>query len=323
MIAAVNESYGPPNVLQIKEVEKPVPKANEVLIKVYASTVNRTDCAILRAKPFIMRLFTGFLKPNKPIGGTDFAGKIEAVGKDVTSLKVGDKVFGFDDLGLSSHAEYMTLPEDKTLVTMPNNISYDQAAASLEGVHYAYNFINKVKIEAGQKILVNGASGAIGSAAVQLLKYFDADVTAVCNTKNIELIRSIGADKIIDYTKEDFTKSEEKYRYVFDAVGKSSFSKCRPLLEPGGVYISSELGSMVQNPFLAIVTPLFGDKKVIFPVPSDCRRSAQLIKKISEEGRFKAVIDRKYPLEDIAKAYEYVEKGEKTGNVVITLSQQP
>jgi NADPH:quinone reductase-like Zn-dependent oxidoreductase len=319
MKAAVYETYGSPDVLQIREVEKPIPKDNEVLIRVYAATVNRTDCAMLRAKPFIMRFFTGLLRPKNPILGTDFAGQIEAIGKNVGSFKVGDRVFGFEDSGVSSHAAYMTLSEEKAIATLPDHISYEEAAASLEGAHYAYNFINKVDLQPGQRVLVNGATGAIGSAAVQLLKYYGAHVTAVCNTKNIELVKSIGADQAIDYTREDFTKIPATYQYVFDAVGKSTFAKCKPLLEPGGVYISSELGPMVQNPFLALITPMAGGKKVIFPIPSNCRRSVLLIKKLSEEGKFKVVIDRKYPLEAIAEAYWYVETGEKTGNVVITL----
>ncbi|MBC8046481.1 MAG: NAD(P)-dependent alcohol dehydrogenase [Fimbriimonadaceae bacterium] len=319
MKAAVYEKYGSPSVLKIKKVEKPTPKDNEVLIRVYATTVNRTDCAMLRAKPFIMRFLTGLLKPNKPILGTDFAGQIEAVGKDVVLFKAGDKVFGFDDNGLSSHAQYMKFSEDKGLTTIPNNITYEQAAASLEGAHYAYNAINKLSLKSGQKVLVNGATGAIGSAAVQLLKYFGANVTAVCNKKNIELVKSIGADKVIDYTKEDFTRSNEKYNFVFDAVGKSSFAKCKSLLESGGVYISSELGPLIQNPFLALFTSIIGNKKVIFPIPTNCLRSVLFIKKLIEEGKFKAVIDRRYSLEDIAEAYRFVEKGEKTGNVVIIL----
>ena len=318
MKAAVYEKYGSPGVLMIKNVEKPAPKDNEILIRVYATTVNRTDLAMLRAKPFIMRFFTGLFKPNKQILGTDFAGKIEGIGKGVSLLKVGDRVFGFDDRGVSSHAQYMTLPEDKAL-TIPNNITYERAAASLEGAHYAYNFINKVNLKSGQKILVNGATGAIGSAMVQLLNYYGANVTATCNTKNMELVKSIGTNKVIDYTKEDFTKSNEKFNFVFDAVGKSSFAKCKPLLESGGIYISSELGWMAQNPCLALMAPIMGDKKVKFPFPADCVRSVRLIKKLTEEGKFKAVIDRKYPLEEIAEAYRYVETGEKTGNVVITM----
>ncbi|KPK24675.1 MAG: NADPH:quinone oxidoreductase [Dehalococcoidia bacterium SG8_51_3] len=323
MKAIVCTKYGPPDVLQLKEVEKPVPKDNEVLIKVYATTVNRTDCATLRAKPFFARLFTGIFKPKKQIPGTEFAGKIEAVGKNVTSLKAGDKVFGFDDQGLGAHAQYITIAEDKALTTIPRNITYEQAAASTEGAHYAYNFINKVNIKSGQKVLVNGATGAIGSAAVQLLQYFDVNVTAVCNTKNIELVKSLGANKVIDYTKEDFTKDEEKYHFVFDTVGKSSFAKCKPLLQSGGIYISSDLGYLAQNVFLPLITPiikpLIGNKKIVFPFPTDIKRTVLLIKKLIEEAKFKAVIDRKYPLEQIVDAYKYVETGQKTGNVVITL----
>jgi NADPH:quinone reductase-like Zn-dependent oxidoreductase len=323
MKAIVCTNYGPPDVLKLKEVDKPIPKDNEILVKVYATTVNRTDTATLRAKPFFARLFTGLVKPKKQIPGTEFAGKIEEIGDNVKSLKVGDKVFGFDDQGSGSHAQYMTISEDKALTTIPKNITYEQAAASTEGAHYAYNFIKKVNLKSGQKVLVNGATGAIGSAAVQLLKYFDVNVTAVCNTKNIELVKSLGADKVIDYTKEDFTKDEEKYNFVFDAVGKSSFAKCKPLLQSNGVYISSDLGYMAQNIFLPLITPIIkpmiGNKKTVFPIPTDIRRSILLIKKLIEQGKFKTVIDRKYPLEQIVEAYKYVEKGQKTGNVVITV----
>ncbi|MCK5509806.1 MAG: NAD(P)-dependent alcohol dehydrogenase, partial [Desulfobacterales bacterium] len=241
MKAIVYTEYGSPDVLQLKEVEKPTPMDNEVLIKIHATTVNRTDCATIRAKPFFMRLVTGLFKPKKQIPGTEFAGEIVAVGKNVSSFKVGNKVFGFDDGGSGSHAQYLTISEDKALTTIPENITYEQAAASTEGAYYAYNFINKVNLKSGQKILVNGATGAIGSAAVQLLKYFGANVTATCGTKNMELVKSLGANKVIDYTKEDFTKDNQKYNFVFDTVGKSSFFKCKPLLQSGGVYISSDL----------------------------------------------------------------------------------
>jgi NADPH:quinone reductase-like Zn-dependent oxidoreductase len=321
--AIVYTKYGAPDVLQLKEVEKPVPKDNEVLVRIYATTVNRTDYATIRAKPFFARIFTGMFKPKKQIPGTEFAGKIEAVGKSVSSLKVGDKVFGFDDQGLKSHAQYMTISEDKAMTTIPKNITYEQAAASSEGAHYAYNFIKNVNVKSGQKVLVIGATGAIGSAAVQLLKYFDVYVTAVCDTKNIELVKSLGADKVIDYIKEDFTKDGEKYNFVFDAVGKSSFAKCKPLLQPGGAYISSDLGYMAQNVFLPLITPIIkpmiGNKKTVSPFPTDTRRSVLLIKKLIEQERFKAVIDRKYTLEQIVEAYKYVGKGHKTGNVVITV----
>ncbi|MCP3930018.1 MAG: NAD(P)-dependent alcohol dehydrogenase [Bacteroidetes bacterium] len=325
MKAVVAKKYGPPQILQIKEVEKPIPKENEVLIRVRATTVNRTDCANLMAKPFIMRFALGFFKPKNSIMGTEFAGNIIAVGKAVTTFKVADKVFGFDDTGIGSHAEYMIASEDNALTTMPENLTYEQAAASIEGAHYAYNFINKVDIQSGHKALVNGASGGIGSATVQLLKYFGADITAVCNTKNIQLVKSLGASRVIDYLKEDFTKDKEKYDFVFDSVGKSSFGKCKSLLKPGGVYMSSELGRMSQNVFFSLITKIFGKmpgqsgKQVKFPYPPNIMRSVILIKKLIEEGKFKSVIDKSYSLEQIVGAFKYVNKGQKTGNVVITV----
>jgi NADPH:quinone reductase-like Zn-dependent oxidoreductase len=267
-------------------------------------------------------LVTGLFKPKKQIPGTEFAGEIEAVGKNVMSLKVGDQVFGFDDSGSGAHAQYLTISEDKA-IAIPKRTTYEQAAPSSEGAHYAYNFINKVDIKSGQNVLVNGATGAIGSAAVQLLKYFGTNIAAVCNTKNIELVKSLGASKVIDYTKEDFTQDDQKYDYVFDTVGKSSFFKCRKLLRRGGIYISSDLGYMAQNVFLPLITPiikpLMGNKKTVFPYPADIAGSLRLVKKLTEEGKFRAVTDRKYPLERIVEAYKYVETGQKTGNVVITV----
>jgi len=322
MKAVIYTKYGPPDVLELKEVEKPVPENNEVLIKIFATTVNRTDCATIRAIPFFMRIATGLFKPEKQIPGTEFAGEVEGVGENVSSLKAGDRVFGFDDQGAGAHAQYTSISEDKVM-KMPNGLAYEQAAASLEGAHYAYNFINKVNLEKGQKVLVNGATGAIGSAAVQLLKYYDFDVTAVCDTKNIDLVKSLGTNRVIDYKKEDFLEDDKKYNFVFDTVGKSSFFKCKKLLLSGGIYISSDLGYMAQNIFLPLLTPiikpLIGNKKTIFPMPTNIRGSISLIKKLIEQGKFKAVIDRTYQLEQIVEAYKYVEKGQKTGNVVITV----
>ena len=322
MKAIVYTKYGSPDVLQLKELAKPTPEDNEVLIKIYATTVNRTDCATVRAKPFFMRIVTGLFKPKKQTPGTEFAGEVEAVGKNVSSLKVGDRVFGFDDEGLESQAQYMVIQEDK-VVTIPARLSYKEAAPSFEGAHYAYNFINKVELKKGQNVLVNGATGAIGSAAVQLLKYFEVNVTAVCSTKNIELVKSLGAERVIDYTKEDFTNDKQKYDLVLDAVGKSSFFKCKHLLKPGGIYISSDLGFMAQNIFLPLIAPtikpIIDHKTVIFPNPTDIRGSLLLIKSLIEQDKFKAVIDRELTLEQIVEAYKYVEQGHKTGNVVITV----
>ncbi|GAA4415664.1 NAD(P)-dependent alcohol dehydrogenase [Nibrella viscosa] len=326
MKAAFRSTYGSPDVLQIRETDKPIPGDNDVLIRVVAATVNRTDCGILWGKPFIIRFFTGLFTPALSITGTDFAGQIEAVGKNVTAFKVGDRVWGFQDNGLASHAQYMTLAADKAITTIPDQFTYEQAAASPEGAHYAYNFINKVDLKPGQRVLVNGATGAIGSAAVQLLKYFGAEVTAVCNTKNLALVKSLGADRVIDYMTEDFTKDRQQYHFVFDTVGKSSFGQCKPLLLPGGIYSSSELGPNWENIYLPLTTALAGQlpgrqgtKKVLFPIPSDIKRSLTLLNRLMEQKQFKPVIDRTYPLEDIAEAYRFVASGQKTGNVVIRM----
>jgi NADPH:quinone reductase-like Zn-dependent oxidoreductase len=326
MKAIVCRRYGAPEELQMKEVEKPLPGEKEVLIRVRATSVNRTDCANLWAKPFIMRFSQGLFKPGNPIMGTEFAGDIEAIGKSVTTLKVGDKVFGFDDGGVGAYADYMVISEDKGLTTMPKGITYEQAAGCLEGAHYAINFINKVDLRSGHKTLVNGASGGIGSATVQLLKYYNADITGVCNAKNMDLVKSLGASRVIDYQKEDFTKLDAQYDCIFDSVGKSSFGRCKHLLKSGGVYMSSELGWFVQNLFFALLTGIFGSlpgqagKKVKFPYPPNIRRSVLFVKKIIEEGKYIPVIDRSYPLEKIADAFRYVVKGQKTGNVVITIT---
>lgn len=325
MEAIIYTKYGPPDVLQLMEIEKPTPNDNEVLIKVHATTVNRTDYATIKAIPFFARFWTGLFKPNKQTPGTEFAGEIETVGKNISSLKTGDKVFGFDDRGAKSQAQYLTISEDK-VVAIPENISYEQAAASTEGAHYAYNFINKVDLKSGQAVLVNGATGGIGSAALQLLKYRDINVTAVCARENIELVKSLGANRVIDYTNEDFTKDDLRYEFVFDTVGKSSFFKCKHILKQGGVYISSDLGFMSQNIYLPLITPILkpilGYKKTVGPFPVDIRTSLLLIKKLLCDGKFMPVIDRKYPLEEIVEAYRYVERGHKKGNVVIIVKHE-
>lgn len=320
MKAAIRRTYGPPNTIQVEEVPKPISQPGEVLIKVHATTVNRTDCAVMTGKPYIMRLFLGIRKPRSPFLGTDFAGVIEAVGKGVEDFKEGDRVWGFYDEGLASQAEYMTYSASKNIAKMPEGLSFEQAAASLEAAHYAYNFLNKVKLQAGQKVLINGATGGIGSALLQFIKHENIYVTAVCNTPQIPLIQSLGADKVYDYSQEDFTQDEERYDFIFDAVGKSSFGACKPLLTPKGIYISSELGKGAQNPFLALVTPLLGGKKVLFPLPINIKRSLTFIADRIGQGTFKALIDRTYSIEEIADAYEYVASGLKIGNVVVRLS---
>jgi NADPH:quinone reductase-like Zn-dependent oxidoreductase len=320
MKAAVYYQYGPPEVIQVKDVPKPVPEDNQVLIKVVATTVSRTDCARLRADFFIMRLFTGLIKPRNPILGTDFAGTVTGLGKSVTSFEIGDRVFGFSDLGLNSQAAYLVCGIENFTSHMPINVSFQEAVASVEGAHYAINFINKVRLKAGQKVLVNGASGAIGSALVQLLVYQGLEVTATCNSTCVDWLSSIGINQVIDYQKEDFTKLEETFDYVFDAVGKSNFGKCKPLLKEKGIYISSELGPRGQNPFLSILGLVKRGKKVKFPFPHDIKGSLEMIKKMTEEGKFKPLIDREYPLTNISEAFTYVETGQKSGNVILNIS---
>jgi NADPH:quinone reductase-like Zn-dependent oxidoreductase len=307
-------------VVRILEVDKPAPKDNEVLIKVHATAVNRTDCGIRAAKPSVLRLLLGLRKPRVTILGTEFAGMVEEVGSDVTSFKVGDRVFGYDERSFGAHAEYMSIAEDRALATIPANLKYEEAAPGTEGAHYALGFIKKAKVQSGQDVLVYGATGAIGSAAVQLLRNLGANVTAVCGTDNVELVSGLGADRVIDYETQDFTKDAQTYDVVLDAVGKSSFGRCRRLLKPGGIYISSELGPKGQNPFLVLVTPLFGGKKVKFPFPRYNQAMVRELKGLLESGAFKPLIDRVYPLDQIVEAYEYAESGQKIGNIVISVA---
>ena len=320
MKASIRIKYCSPSQIKIEQIAAPIPKDDEVLIRVYATTVNRTDCANLTAKPFIMRFVLGLLRPRKTILGTDFAGEVITTGKNINSFNVGDKVFGFTDTGAESQAEYLTTAEE-SVFPIPENIDYKQAAASLEGAHYAYSFIHKVNIVSGQSILINGATGGIGSALLQFVRQYDVQITVTCNTKNIKLMQSLGADKIFDYTKEDFTDSNDKYDFVFDSVGKSTFGKCKSILKEKGVYISSELGPYSQNIFYPLLT-LMSRKKVIFPIPYNNRKTIPYISNHLKTGMFRPVVDREYLLADISKAYEYVIKGQKTGNVLINLKEE-
>jgi NADPH:quinone reductase-like Zn-dependent oxidoreductase len=301
------------------EVEKPAAKDHEVLVKVHATTVNRTDCGLRAAKPFIYRFFLGLRRPRLTVLGNEFAGQVEAVGTGVRSFQVGDRVFGFNDSSFGAHAEYMTMPEDGLLATMPANLTYEEAAPGTEGSHYALALIGTAKLQSGQDVLVNGATGAIGSAAVQLLKAMGAEVTAVCATEHMELVRGLGAARVIDYTAEDFTRDERRYDVVMDVVGKSSFGRCRRLLKPGGLYLSTDLGPLSQNPVLALVTPLFGGRKVRFPLPRQDQGTVTYLKERIESGAFRPLIDRRYRLDRIVEAYRYVETGRKVGSVVITI----
>ncbi|MBA2612360.1 MAG: NAD(P)-dependent alcohol dehydrogenase [Bacteroidetes bacterium] len=319
MKAVIYTKYGPPEVLRLTDVPKPVQKDNEVLIKIHASTVNRTDCGFRKAEYFAVRVVGGLFKPKNHILGTELAGEVEAIGKDVKTFKIGDKVFGLKCMKFGAHAEYICVKESGSITTMPSNASYEEAAASCEGPWLALTYFKKIKLNKGHKILINGATGSIGSAGVQLAKYFGAEVTATSNTKNMELIKSLGADEVIDHTKEDFTKGAGSYDFIFDAVGKSTFFKCKKLLKPKGIYFSTELGPYSQNIWMALLTSFTGGKKVIFPIPKDTKEDIAFFKKLIEEGKYKAVIDKVYVLDDIIEATKYVDKGEKTGNVVIKI----
>jgi NADPH:quinone reductase-like Zn-dependent oxidoreductase len=319
MKAAVHTRYGPPDVVRISEVEKPEPKDNELLVRVHATTVNRTDCGLRAAKPFFVRLFTGLTRPRVTILGNEFAGEVEAVGRGVTSFEVGDRVFGFNGSTLGGHAEYLVTPEGGLVATIPGGMRFEEAAPGTEGSHYALSLIRRSRIHEGQDVLVNGATGAIGSAAVQLLKHLGAKVTAVCGPEHVELVRGLGADRVIDYTAEDFTKDTQTYDVVLDAVGKSSFGRCRRLLKPRGIYLSSDLGPLSQNPILALVTPLTGRKRVMFPIPRESQEMARQLRGLLESGEFRPLVDRRYRLDQIVEAYRYVETGQKVGNVVISV----
>lgn len=319
MKAIVYTHYGPPEVATLMDVPKPIHKDNEVLIKVYASTVNRTDSGFRSAEYFISRFWSGLLRPKYKILGCEFAGIIEEVGKSIMRFKKGDKVFGYNDKTFGGHAEYLTIAESDAITTLPKNLNFDEAAPITEGAHYALNNIKASKIEKGQNALVYGATGAIGSSAVQLLKHFEAKVTAVCNTKNVELVKSLGADLVIDYQTQDFTKTDNKFHFIFDAVGKSSFGQCKPLLTEKGIYISTELGKNAENLIFALLTPLMGGKRVLFPIPTISKEIVIFFKNLIEKGEYKPVIDRSYKLEQIVEAYKYVESGQKTGNVVVKI----
>src|SRR5919106_3625017 len=319
MRAVVYDRYGPPEVLRLEEVERPVPKADEVLIKVHATTVNRTDTGLRGAEYFISRFFTGLLRPKRKIPGTELAGEVEAVGPAVTEFEAGDHVFGVSATTAGAYAEFVCMKESAPLAHKPTGMTFEEAAAVPDGAILALSYLRRVDLRKRRKVLVYGASGSIGTAGVQLARYFDADVTAVCDTKNLELVKSLGADRVIDHTQEDFTKNGEAYDLIFDAVGKLSLKGCRGSLKPGGIYASTDLGPYWQNPFLALWTSRIGDRKVLFPIPRYTKKDVLFVKELVEAGEYRAVIDRRYALEDVVEAHRYVETGQKTGNVVLTI----
>ncbi|RJP61078.1 MAG: NAD(P)-dependent alcohol dehydrogenase [Ignavibacteriales bacterium] len=319
MKASVYTKYGSPEVLQIKDVEKPVVKSNEVLVKIFATTVNRTDCGFRDPRPFFVRLFSGLIKPKKNILGKEFAGVVEETGIDVKSFKNGDKVFGLSVDNFGTHAEYLCMDENAAIASMPNNMTFEEAAAVCDGAMIALSCLRKGNLKSEHKILIYGASGSIGTSAVQLAKYFGADITAVCNTKNLEIVKSLGADKVTDYTKNDFTKNGETYDIIFNAVGKTTCLKCKNSLKPDGIYITTDLGYLWQDVLFVLLTSKSKRKKALLPFPVETKENVLYLKKIIEEGKYKAVIDRRYSLDQIVEATKYVETEQKTGNVVINI----
>jgi NADPH:quinone reductase-like Zn-dependent oxidoreductase len=321
--AVVYDRYGPPEVLRFEEVDRPVPKDDQVLIRIHAAAVNRTDTGLRIPEYWISRLLTGLTRPKRKlrIPGTELAGVVEEAGPAVTGFEVGDRVFGVSAKTAGAWAEFVSLPESAPLARMPDGMSFEEAAGVPDGVILALNIMEPADLERRRKVLVYGASGSIGTAGVQLAKHFGADVTAVCNSKNVDVVASLGADRVIDYEREDFRKSGQTYDFVFDAVGKLSFKQVKGSLNRGGVYISTDLGPYQQNPFLAMWTRVIGDKRVMFPIPRYKKKDVVFLKELIEAGRYRAVIDRTYPFEDVVEANRYVESGQKTGNVVLSISQ--
>jgi NADPH:quinone reductase-like Zn-dependent oxidoreductase len=315
--AVVYDNYGPPEVLRLEDVEQPVPEDDQVLVRVRATTVNRSDCGLRAAKPFFSRAFSGLSRPRHRIPGMEFAGEVEAVGSAVTEFAVGDHVFGVK--GSGAHAEYTCVKESGPIALKPELLTFEEAASMPDGFTIALSCVRKAEPRSGRSILIYGASGSIGTAAVQLAKHFGADVTAVCNTKNVELVRSLGADEVIDYLQDDFTKNGNTYDVMFDAVGKHSFRRSRRSLKQGGTMIETDLGFLWHVPPLALATRWIGDKRLTIPLPNYSKENVRLLRELVEAGRFRPVIDRTYPLEDVVEATRYVETGQKTGNVVLTV----
>jgi len=312
------QKYGAPDFLQMNEVKKPLPGENEILIKIHASSVSSGDARIRRADPFIIRFIFGFKRPRKTILGIVVAGEIETIGKNVSNYKVGDQVFGSSGMNFGAHAEYVAVPADAVLALKPANMTYEEAAAIPFGGTASIHFLRKANIQAGQKVLIYGASGALGTLAVQLAKYYGAEVTAVCSTSNFELMYSLGADQVIDYTREDFTMNGKKYDAIFDTVGKSSYGKSLKSLKKGGhlLLASAGMGTMI----IGSIASLFMSKKTVSGVIKESADDMNFFKQLIEKGKMKAVIDRIYTLKQISEAHAYVDKGHKKGNVVIAVN---
>jgi len=318
MMAAVSRRYGPAEAVTIEDVPTPEPRRDQILVRVEATTVNRTDCGFRSATPFVTRAFTGLVRPRQPIFGTEFAGVVEEVGQAVSGFEVGDRVFGYREPKFGCHAEYVAVGEGEFVATIPDGVPVEHAAAATEGAHYALGAIRAAGVRPGDAVLVHGATGAIGSAAVQLLPSFGAEVTAVCGTAGVPLVRGLGVQRVIDYQAEDFTRCGTDFGLVLDAVGKSSYAACKPLLGPRGVYSSTELGPMMQNPRLALTTRFRRGRRVIFPIPRLRDEDLALIRRTLADGTFRPLIDSTRPLAEIVDAYRHAESGQKNGSIVLT-----
>ncbi len=319
MKASYYTNYGGIEQLSIRDIPEPTPTATQIKIRVHCATVNRTDCGFLTGKPFIARFFSGLRRPRFQVLGNEFAGEVVAIGNDVKRFKLGDRVFGYEGTHFGAHAEYMVMDENGGVGKIPDNIAFDQAAAACEGGHYALIDIQKAKVDKGSVVLVNGATGAIGSAAVQIMKHLGAEVVAVCGTDHLSTLKTLGADEVIDYRTSDFTLIDKQFDFIFDAVGKSTFAKCKPILKSKGIYISTELGPQNQNPFLALTSKFSTGKKLLFPIPIINPGHVDFIAKMLAVGTFKPLIDRTYPLEQTNEAFTYVLTGEKIGNVLLKI----
>jgi NADPH:quinone reductase-like Zn-dependent oxidoreductase len=318
MRAVVHDRYGPPEVLRLEDVEPPVPKDDEVRVRIHATTVSRTDCALREGVPLVARLTTGLRHPRRRILGSDLAGEIEAVGAGVTEFEAGDRVFGINPWRFGAHAELLCMRAGAAISGMPSGMPFEEAAAICDGAILALNALRPANLRKGQTILVYGASGSIGTAGVQLARHFGAVVTAVCSTKNIGLVRSLGAEEVIDYTQDDFTGSGQTYDAILDAVGALRFRDCRGSLRRGGVYLATD---GFRNLFLSPWTALIGPKRVRFSIPPRfTKKDVVLLRALIQAGEYRAVIDRRYPLEEVVEATRYVETKQKTGNVVLTVS---
>ena len=323
MRAVVNPVYGGPEVLRVMDVDRPVPAADEVLVQVHATTVNRTDCGFRAPWPWFIRLFAGLRRPRRTILGSEFAGVVAEVGSAVSQFAVGDEVFGVNADRFGAHAEYLRVRERAPIAAKPAGVSFEEAAAVCDGAILAMTCLAWAGLRAGQRILVYGASGSIGTAAVQLAKRLGAHVTAVCNTTNVEIVRSLGADEVIDRTVEDFARNGQTYDVVLDAVGKKSFAQCKGSLRDGGSYVSTDLGPYSQNVPLMLWTRFVGSKRAMMPLPRYTRDKVLRLRALMEAGEYRAVIDRTYPLEEAADATRYVETEQKTGNVVLVVRPGP